>query len=258
MPEPAFRIVRRKTPEGDHYQILWVEASNDGTLRTFGGPVLPEAESLEDLRAVLSRVEASLGKDVLDIGSLHFGRKESSSVRALQHDESVIPTGYYCYERTPRGKRSCPYWMSYENLPVQANGYCWYLGKGDVELQAEGHHSLLWDEVKECGVNPHVSDPAVESSMRWVADRLDAYIADHSDVDRIFVDFEIDPETKRKVIIVSGINGIEDPEDARVAKHFQQLAAVFASSDAPYQDVEPDTALSVGRDPALRDPDQAP
>jgi len=62
--------------------------------------------------------------------------------------------------------------------------------------------------------------------------------------------------TRRKVVIVSGVNSIEDPEDERVAAHFRQLTALFACSDGPYQGVEPDTALSVGRDPISRNFDR--
>jgi hypothetical protein len=60
-------------------------------------------------------------------------------------------------------------------------------------------------------------------------------------------DFEIDPSTKRKVVKVTSINGSENPHDLAVTGHFRKLAEIFAASDEPYQDIEPDTALSVGR-----------
>ncbi len=246
---PEYRVVRQATPEGDEYQIYWVKVADDGTFRIWGGPPLVEAESVEGLREVLADLANSLDKPVLNIGEMRSKtKKEPSVVRALQRDPSVVPRGFYCYETTPRGRLVCPYWQSYSYLPPQANGHCWFLGKGDIELQAEGRHSLLWDEVKECGINPHVPDPAADKAAGWVADTLHAYLEEHSDVDRIMVDFEIDSVTQRKVVIVSGVNCAEDPGEGCVGAHFRQLAALFTRSDAPYQDVEPDTALSVTRD----------
>lgn len=72
-------------------------------------------------------------------------------------DTSVIPYGQYCYEwinfdaiDDENSKvRLCPYWSQIEDKPLQENGYCSYLGRGD-EI---GHLSLLWDQVKECGIN---------------------------------------------------------------------------------------------------------
>lgn len=34
-------------------------------------------------------------------------------------------------------------------MPEQENGYCSYLQKGDWDLSL----GLLWDQVKECGIN---------------------------------------------------------------------------------------------------------
>ncbi|MBM3271212.1 MAG: hypothetical protein FJZ01_26565 [Candidatus Sericytochromatia bacterium] len=249
MSEPEYRVVRRATPAGDAYVICWAKVSEDGTFRIFGGPEAVEAESAEGLREVLAELGTSLDKPVLDFSALREkSKKEPSSVRAMERDTSVIPTGDYCYELTSRGKLVCPYWQPYFYLPPHANGYCWFMGKGDLEMQAEGRYSLLWDEIKECGVNPRVPDPAADSAARWVADTLHAYIETHPDVDRIFVDFEIDPSTKRKVVVVTGVNGIEDPDDKRVRAHFRALADLLARSDDQYQAVEPDTALSVSRD----------
>jgi hypothetical protein len=61
-------------------------------------------------------------------------------------DASVIPAGLYCYD----DEHVCRYWSLRADRPHQANGFCAYLGKGDVEL---GAGSLLWDQCKECGVN---------------------------------------------------------------------------------------------------------
>lgn len=83
-------------------------------------------------------------------------------------DRSKIPHGPYCYE----GKRRCPYWSFREDKPDQESGYCAFLGKGDWDTNASTEQSivfsdgtktspsempigigLLWDSVKECGIN---------------------------------------------------------------------------------------------------------
>ena len=56
-----------------------------------------------------------------------------------------IPKGLYCYDKN----NLCPYWSMRVGKPRQENGYCSYLERGDWE--AEGV-SLLWDQVKECGL----------------------------------------------------------------------------------------------------------
>jgi len=89
-----------------------------------------------------------------------------------------IPKGQYCYSGS-RGTGRCPYWRRIKDRPSQADGWCDYLGKGDVEIAAETlwtvEHvgkdvvegvkvgdkisgtdlpgsSLLWDQCKECGI----------------------------------------------------------------------------------------------------------
>jgi len=73
-------------------------------------------------------------------------------------DKSKIPPGHYCYKRLQPYPNSnhltrlnievCPYWSCDRNKPPQENGYCAYLEAGDWE-----HGGLLWDQVKECGIN---------------------------------------------------------------------------------------------------------
>ena len=76
--------------------------------------------------------------------------------------EKVIPKGPYC--------SGCPYLDLDDEKPYQYNGYCWFLERGDWEIEATmelvssetgekvmGDElpfpvSLLWDECKECGV----------------------------------------------------------------------------------------------------------
>lgn len=68
-------------------------------------------------------------------------------------DTTVIPHGQYCYVPITRdflglGKlvtRVCPYWQYRD----ENHGYCAYLEMAD----GEGDCFLLWDQVKECGVN---------------------------------------------------------------------------------------------------------
>jgi hypothetical protein len=57
-----------------------------------------------------------------------------------------IPNGPYCYDKNGL----CPYWSKDPNKEEQNNGYCGFMKKGDWEFEFYG---LLWDQVKECGVN---------------------------------------------------------------------------------------------------------
>ena len=60
--------------------------------------------------------------------------------------EKKIPKGPYCYDKDG----ICPWWSRIAHKPEQDNGYCEYLGEGDCEQEGL---SLLWDQVKECGMN---------------------------------------------------------------------------------------------------------
>jgi hypothetical protein len=69
-----------------------------------------------------------------------------------------------------RCKRCLSYWSLREDRPEQYNGWCDYLGKGDIEIAQEMEvrnaktgevckacdlpfpMSLLWDQCKECGI----------------------------------------------------------------------------------------------------------
>lgn len=61
-------------------------------------------------------------------------------------DKEKIPKGIYCYDENG----ICPFWDKSPDHPRQENGFCHFLGKGDWE--SEGI-SLLWDQVKECGID---------------------------------------------------------------------------------------------------------
>lgn len=73
----------------------------------------------------------------------------------LLGDLGVIPEGMYCYSRATSTDDPilnvvpCPYWGSDPEKRTQQNGYCAHLKAGDWE---DGTF-LLWDLVKECGVN---------------------------------------------------------------------------------------------------------
>ena len=59
--------------------------------------------------------------------------------------ESAIPNGIYCYDENG----ICPYWSRDLTKPSQEGGYCEYMQFGDWQSE---HLSLLWDQVKECGI----------------------------------------------------------------------------------------------------------
>lgn len=100
--------------------------------------------------------------------------------KKIRKDKKLIPFGYYCYDHIENGKMIgiCPYWSMRKNRPEQECGYCAYLNKGDWDINAEAvitpiyfvngkkikgetltgsaipfSVSLLFDMVKECGIN---------------------------------------------------------------------------------------------------------
>lgn len=83
----------------------------------------------------------------------------------LRGDEAVIPQGMYCYswassfvdpENGPgRNVVPCPYWGCDLDKGVQQAGYCAHLKAADWE---EDGTMLLWDMVKECGVNDEIGE----------------------------------------------------------------------------------------------------
>jgi hypothetical protein len=111
--------------------------------------------------------------------------------RQVRHDarmeeaREVVPHGMYCYQwltkpelvvvdGVPRIKgesRMCPYWKLHGGKRSQENGYCRLMKVGDWTPPGKGGTFLLWDQVKECGVNDAcdeddhafvVGSPAVE------------------------------------------------------------------------------------------------
>lgn len=94
----------------------------------------------------------------------------------MKKDESKIPPGPYCYTYEDGKFKVCPYWDTIEGAPEQANGFCHFLSKGDIEIGKEAelidmdtgevtpweelpfNPSLLWDQVKECGINDEINE----------------------------------------------------------------------------------------------------
>jgi hypothetical protein len=64
----------------------------------------------------------------------------------VNKSKNLIPKGPYCYDKNG----VCPYWSLNKDREYQNNGYCSFLERGDWQ---EDWFSLLWDQVKECGVN---------------------------------------------------------------------------------------------------------
>ncbi len=98
----------------------------------------------------------------------------------MKKDTNVIPKGTYCYTYDENGKfQICPYWDTIKDAPEQYNGYCHYLEKGDLDLEQEMDFidektkeinkgcdlpfpvSLLWDQVKECGINDDIEEDGI-------------------------------------------------------------------------------------------------
>ncbi len=87
----------------------------------------------------------------------------------LKNPKQYIPIGKYCYDKNG----TCPFWSVNEDKPIQENGYCHYLQKGDWDINAEGgtiidcktgekHEvdyypfgGLIWDMCKECEVKDY-------------------------------------------------------------------------------------------------------
>jgi len=71
----------------------------------------------------------------------------------------AIPEGLYCYTYTGQigvfgpETEACPYWGRVKSRDSKQDGWCIYMGKGDLEIEEAGFTSLLWDRCKECGVN---------------------------------------------------------------------------------------------------------
>jgi hypothetical protein len=87
----------------------------------------------------------------------------------LNGDTTVIPTGPYCYNITgPHYEdadgnirlptKTCPYWAMKRRADGDDVGYCAHLKCADDD--EEPGWGLLFDQVKECGINDPDEDDA--------------------------------------------------------------------------------------------------
>lgn len=61
-----------------------------------------------------------------------------------------IPRGFYCYSYDENNNLvRCPFW----NYVTEHNAYCEFLDADDDTLHRRGHLGMLWDQIKECGIN---------------------------------------------------------------------------------------------------------
>ena len=89
--------------------------------------------------------------------------------RRMAEAATKVPQGLYCYGTTgvveevydDKGQvqlkhemRRCPYWKQRKDKPDQLSGYCRLMKSGDWMSFDKGGTMLLWDQVKECGINP--------------------------------------------------------------------------------------------------------
>lgn len=65
-----------------------------------------------------------------------------------------VPKGDYCYIGFNNTFKVCPFWLTLKEFPKQSNGYCTLMEAGDFMTLGNNGTSLLWDQVKECGINP--------------------------------------------------------------------------------------------------------
>lgn len=79
------------------------------------------------------------------------GSLEHATANPVMGDAlSFIPKGLYCYSEG-RNKGRCPFWQRRDGKLPQEDGYCHFLGAGD--WNDTDSLSLLWDQVKECGIH---------------------------------------------------------------------------------------------------------
>jgi hypothetical protein len=130
-------------------------------------------ESLNNVLRSVDSIPDSLWQSVYWQMLIKKNKKNKDAFKKL------IPHGCYCYSGSCRpGSKTfkiCPFWSKREGKIDQESGYCAYLGKGDWDLnktktfrqEKNGKMvgkwrtaneigipgGLLWDQVKECGVN---------------------------------------------------------------------------------------------------------
>jgi hypothetical protein len=138
--KPTIGEVKYRLEAGGY--SIWSIVSTDKGFRAF------------DWKATVAEVETAGG-----IGK-YVGERIAPELdvlaKAFAGDTSVIPNGPYCYKRLSSfesgwGKiEPCPYLKIHPEKPEQERGYCHFLKTGDWFSNGT---SLLWDMVKECGIN---------------------------------------------------------------------------------------------------------
>lgn len=120
------------------------------------------------------------------LGDIFKKKKESGwnddlRDRLRAHIESLVPEGDYCYSYVPEEKNNskhiprtinCPFWECREEQEEQEAGYCHLLQRGDWQNNDSKVYincrtgkkqtaneiglplSLIWDQCKECNINP--------------------------------------------------------------------------------------------------------
>jgi hypothetical protein len=67
----------------------------------------------------------------------------------------LVPKGDYCYTHlNGEDFKCCPFWMLLKHFPKRRNGYCSLMEVGDFMGPENNGTILLWDQTKECGINP--------------------------------------------------------------------------------------------------------
>lgn len=96
-------------------------------------------------------------------------QRQRAYERRIEQAKERVPQGMYCY--SPSGVveevldasghtylkheiATCPYWKRAGNKRDQQNGYCRLMKSGDWMHHEKGGTMLLFDKVKECGINP--------------------------------------------------------------------------------------------------------
>lgn len=92
--------------------------------------------SADDVDTIIAGFDRDMSREI---------RAADAVAEALGRKDEHVPHGIYCYQ----GSAVCPFWALVPELPSGMNGYCSKMRSGDWE--SEGL-SLIWDQVKECGI----------------------------------------------------------------------------------------------------------
>ena len=111
-------------------------------LRPFNKRRVSKAER----RAAVDEIADEMTNDDVPLRGLGLHNDLKAMVRLkAEKGASVVPRGMYCYDENG----NCPYWDKAANAPKQQDGFCWFMGKGDLDVDVD----LLWDSCKGCGLN---------------------------------------------------------------------------------------------------------